>query len=501
MQRIFHNASIWKSPHTAIVVRAGLIEQIGSDHEILNLKIECERIDLNGRTIFPGFHDCHLHLLTLGKSLILQANLVGSKSIDEMLARLSEQANQIEGWIVGHGFDQERMIEKRFPTRADLDRVSNSRPVIVSRICRHALVANSAAISLLNGEEREKGDVDLGLFVEQHQKPFFVKQPQPDHTTLDRCLEAAMQLALKNGIISVGTMLDSPEHYPAYERMRQKLGKMPLRVTAMPMEAQAEHFASRGLITGVGDNWLRIGAAKFFADGSLGARTAWLTHPYADDPSIIGNRIYESGALERRMKEVDALGFQIACHAIGDAALDEALHAIERTMGLGRNERRHRIEHASVARPDQIQRLARLRVPVAIQPQFVQSDFWTLDRLGEPRRHWAYPFRAMKRAGVVLGLSSDAPIEQLDSSACLQCATTRNLSWPHESLSLDEAIEAYTAGSAWTSGCKWPIGSFEVGAPADFVVVDDHHFGTIQRVVVAGTTTLEVGPKRPISIK
>ena len=490
MQQIFHNALIWKSPHTAISVRDGRIERIGSDEELLNRKSEIETVDLKGQSIFPGFHDCHLHLLTLGKTLILQANLTNSRSIDEMLARLSQQASQVGGWIVGHGFDQERMIEKRFPTRDDLDRVSKSRPVMVSRICRHALVANSAALSLLNDEERSHGDAG-GLFVEQHQKPFFARQPQPDNTTLDRCLEAAMQLALKNGITSVGAMLDSPEHYPVYERMRKKLGRMPLRVTAMPMESEAESFASRGLVTGTGDDWLRIGAAKFFADGSLGARTAWLTRPYADDPSTIGNRIYEVGALERRMKEVDALGFQLACHAIGDAALDEALHAIERTMALRRNDRRHRIEHASVTRPDQIERLARLRVPVAVQPQFVQSDFWTLDRLANDRNDWAYPFRTMKKRGVILGLSSDSPIEGLDSGACLKCATTRDLNWPRESLSLDDAIEAYTAGSAWTSGCRSSVGSIETGAPADFVVVQDRDFENIKRVILNGEIVFE----------
>ena len=492
MHRVFFNAWIWNQSATALSTRDGKIERVGSDQEILaHATSNSERIDLAGRTVVPGFHDCHLHLLTLGKTLILQANLVGSNSIDEMLDRLTKQAEIVDGWIVGHGFDQERMIDRRFPTRADLDRISKTRPIIAGRICRHGLVANSAAMALLSDEERSDGDVSSGLFVEQHQKAFFTKQPQPDDATLDRCLEAAMQLAIRSGITSVGSMLDSPEHFPVFDRMRRRLGRLPIRVTAMPMEAQAEDFASRGLITGAGDDWLRIGAAKFFADGSLGARTAWLSAPYADDSNTIGSRIYEPGALAKRMKQVESLGFQLACHAIGDAALDEALDAIEHALAGRSNDRRHRIEHASVARPDQIERLARLRIPVAIQPQFVSSDPWTLDRLGAHRRNWAYPFRSMKDAGVVLGLSSDAPIEQLNSNACLKSAIARDAGWPDESLTLDDAINAYTIGSAWLSGHASQLGHLEIGAPADFVVINDRDFGKVARVILAGTTAFE----------
>ena len=437
-----------------------------------------ETYDAGGATVVPGFHDCHLHLLWHGINLVGRCDLVGCASVDELCDRLREFARTADGWILGHGFDQERL--GRFPTRADLDRISVTRPMLVTRICGHAAVANSAAIALLDPVERAAGS-DHGLFTEGDIDAFHRRVPTLDEATLDRALLAACDAALASGITSVQTLLDTAAQMATYERVRARLGRLPIRVVAMPPQSAAEEWASRGQITGVGDEWLRVGGAKFFSDGSLGARTALLTEPYADGVGV-GLRIYLPDELKRRVSEVAALGFQIVVHAIGDQALRETLDAIEHSIragacrpdsGPGRSgsDRRHRIEHASVCPPDQLARLRALDVGVSLQPQFVTSDTWTGERLGRARSSWAYPFRAMLAAGVRVGLSSDAPVERLDAFECLAAAVGR-AAWSADGcLTPLEAIRAYTLGSAWLADREHDVGSIEVGKLADFVVL------------------------------
>lgn len=431
------------------------------------------RVDAAGKTVVPGFHDCHLHLLWYGTSLVAEADLVGSTSIEDVLGRLSAHSARRAGWIQGHGFDQEKLSDGRFPTRDDLDRVSRDRPIVITRVCGHAAVANSAALALLTADELAQGDPESGLYTETAINAFHRRVPALDDEALEHALLAACDIALKTGITSVQTMLDHAGQWPTYERLHAKLRRLPIRVTAMPPQAAAESFRDRGLITGAGDEWLRVGGAKFFSDGSLGARTALLDEPYADDLDAgLGLRIYPTHELNRRVVEVAALGFQIVIHAIGDTALRETIDAIELTLaGRSNATFRHRIEHASVCPPTQLERLARLGIYTTLQPQFVTSDTWTGDRLGPRRAPWAYPFKSMLDAGVPVGLSSDCPVETLNAFECLASAVGRTAWSPTETLTPLEAIRAYTLGSAACAHREHEVGSLEVGKLADFVVL------------------------------
>ena len=461
---------------TAIAVRAGRFLRVGTDAEITSLAgPSTRRLNLAGKTVVPGFHDCHLHLLWYGTSLVAEANLVGCASIDEILSRLSTHASTCTGWIRGHGFDQEKLAERRFPTREELGRVSAGRPTLITRVCGHAAVANSAAIALLTTDERDAGDAATGLYTETAITPILKKVPQLDDDTLERALLAACNVALRTGITSVQTMLDNIGQWRTYERFHAKLGgRLPIRMTVMPPQADAEFVRDRGSITGTGDDWLRMGGVKFFSDGSLGARTALLAAPYADAPDAgLGQRIYDPKVFRHRAAEVAAMGYQIVIHAIGDQALRESIDAIEFALAGRPNVLRHRIEHASVCPPDQLERLARLGIHVALQPQFVTSDIWTGDRLGTARAPWVYPFASMLRAGVNVGLSSDAPVEKLDAFECLASAVGRHAWSPHETLTSLEAIRAYTLGSAAIANRDRDVGSIEAGKLADFVVLSD----------------------------
>jgi predicted amidohydrolase YtcJ len=471
-----HTLDAARPAASALAIANGRIERVGSDAEVLAIAGEgTRRLDAGGATIVPGFHDCHLHLLWMGVQRTTQADLVGVAGLEDLLARLAEQSRRCDGWIRGHGFDQEKLAGRRFPTRAELDRVSRDRPVLISRICGHAAVANSAAIALLDEPARSRG-LD-GLFTEDAAAALYAIVPAPDDATLDRALDAAMAVALRSGITSVQTLLDTPEQMRVYTRMRRTRGRLPIRVTGIFPERCAESLHTHGIATGFGDDWLRVGGAKFFSDGSLGARTALLARPYADDPSAIGVRMYDPRQLQQRCHDVQRMGFQLVIHAIGDQALRETLDAIEFALaGESNLHHRHRVEHASVCPPDLLERMATRQVVATLQPQFVTSDTWTGERVGTERTPWCYPFASLRAAGVPIGLSSDAPVETLDAMQCLSSAVNRHAWSPDQVLSVADVIDAYCVGSAYCGHREHVVGTLAAGHRGDFVMLSDDPF-------------------------
>jgi predicted amidohydrolase YtcJ len=457
---------------TAMAILDDKIVFVGNDSDALQCTgPQTQQLNLAGRTVTPGFIDSHIHLLWYGMQLLRQVDLVGSVSIDDVLGRLSQRAGRSEGWVQGHGFDQDKLAERRFPTRADLDRVSRDRPILISRICGHATVANSAAIALLDPAERAAGDEESGLYTETASDAFYHRIPPLSESEMEEAGLAACAIALRTGITSVHTLLDTPDQMLAWSRLRRK-GKLPIRITAMPPYKSVATLHAHGISTTFGDDWLRVGAAKLFSDGSLGAHTALLAQPYADNPDTRGIRIYDPEDLKRKAADAQAKGFQLAIHAIGDQAVRETIDAIEFALaGESNRYHRHRIEHASVISPDSLERLAKLGIVCTLQPQFVTSDTWTADRLGPARTPWAYPFKSMLNAGVPITLSSDCPVEKLDAFAALSSAVGRDPWSPHETLTPEQAIRAYCLGSAYAGHAEDRVGSLTPGKLADFVVL------------------------------
>ncbi|MDQ3439984.1 MAG: amidohydrolase [Planctomycetota bacterium] len=457
---------------SAMAVRDGRIVAVGDEGDVLPLVGASTRtLKLAGRTVTPGFCDSHLHLWWYGAQLLRQADLVGSASIDDVLSRLSNIAHTHTGWIQGHGFDQDKLAEQRFPTRGDLDRVSRDRPIIVSRICGHATVVNSAALALVTNEERAAGDAETGLYTEGDSAAFYKRVPPLSEDEAEHAVLAACDVAIRTGITSVHTLLDTPEQMAAYARLRRK-GRLPIRVVGMPPYEAVTQLHAHGINTTFGDDRLRFGGAKLFSDGSLGAQTAWLAEPYVDKPDTRGIRIYEPDDLKAKARDAQRKGFQVAIHAIGDQALRETIDAIEFALdGADNAVHRHRVEHASLAPPDCVERMARLKIVATLQPQFVTSDTWTPDRIGPKRARWAYPFKTLLRAGVAVTLSSDCPVERLDAFACLASAVGRHAWSPDETLTPEEAIRAYCLGSAYAAHMDDRLGSLQAAKLADFVVL------------------------------
>lgn len=459
----------------AMAVRDGKILAVGEDVEVTALAgPETRKIELRGKTVVPGFIDSHLHLLWYGSQLLRQADLVGCADGEDLLNRLAETARRNpRGWVQGHGFDHSKMREGRFVTRQELDRVSTTRPIVVSRICGHAAVANSAAIALLSEDERRRGDEAAGLYTEGDIAAFYRRVPPLSEEELEESVLLAARVALRTGITSVQTFLDEPRQMIGYSRLHQA-GKLPLRVIGMPMYGSVEQLHALGVRSGLGDEWLRFGACKFFSDGSLGAQTALLSAPYADQPQTMGLRLYDPQDLKRKAADAQARGFQVAVHAIGDQALRETIDAIEHALEQGERDNRlhrHRVEHASLCPPDCLERLAKLRIVVTLQPQFVTSDTWTAQRIGKQRVAWAYPFRDLVEAGVPVTLSSDCPVEKLDAFALLASAVGGHEWRPGQTLTVEQALHAYCLGSAYAGFAEKSVGSLEPEKLADFVVL------------------------------
>ena len=461
----------------ALVVRGSEIAFVGSRTEAGEFAGPTAEVVSVSGTILPGFIDSHLHFLSFGAGLVRFADLLGAASVEEVLARVKSHATGWGGeWVQGRGFDQDKMEGGRMPTRAELDSVVSDRPCVVTRVCGHAVVANSRAISRLTDEERASGDPDSGLYTETAIAHFYRKIPALTETEQDDAVLRASNVALANGITSIGTLLDTPEQLGAYARLHRR-GKLPLRVVGMPPQTSADPLHAHGIGTTFGDDFLQMGGAKFFSDGSLGARTALLAAPYSDvesNPHGLGVRIYDPEVLKLRCAEVQRKGFQLVIHAIGDQAVRESVDAIEFALGEGGDNEfhRHRIEHASLLPPDLLARMAARKVVAVVQPQFVTSDTWTGERVGWERARSAYPFRSMLAAGIPLALSSDCPVERLDSFACLAAAVGRHPWSPDETLTVSQALSAYTLGSAYALHREHRVGSLAPGKLADFLALD-----------------------------
>lgn len=458
----------------AIVTAHGRVLYVGEANKALSIckALNGKVVDLGGNVIMPGFIDSHMHLDGLGARLSA-LELRGVKSIREMVAMVKQYMEKRSPRIAyGGGWDQELFEERRWPTRWDLDEVVNDRPVILFRVCGHAAVLNTKAMELAGFLEKpspwvlkdERG-TPTGMVVEAAAEEawrVFTNSLSTEERV--EMMRLALEHAALHGVTAVGFMSCSKGWLGALSMLLNDW-KYP-RVRAYVEPSLLKDVIKLGLRRGFGDENLRIQGVKLFADGSLGARTAWLSKPYSDEPSKSGNQLITKEELLGIVGEASGAGFQAAVHGIGDAAIDLIL-AVYREIGDVRRYR-HRIEHASVIRPDQIEEVAKLGVAVSIQPRFVVTDWWAGRRLGPDRLGWLYPFKSMIAKGVALGLSTDSPVEPLDPWETVFAAASRK----EQALSVEEALHYYTYGSAYALNEEWRLGALEESMLADFIIID-----------------------------
>ncbi len=460
----------------AVVAVAGIIVYAGSLDEangvaarmasILGCRAKHEMFD--GIAV-PGFVDAHMHLASLGFESE-GVDLRGADSIDALKAILAREARRFSGWIYGRGWDQERMSS--WPTRYDLDEVVPDKPVVLMRVCGHAAVVNTRALEELGLLKAGRSEyVDYGcdgsptgiLYEEEAYRAYERARQGADSVKL---VLKGQEVLLRHGVTMVSAM-DVSAREAAGLMAAWRSGLLHVRTRAyIGWNLFKQLSAAGAAFAGLGDDILRFVGIKLYMDGSLGARTAWLREPYSDADTV-GKPLLDSKRLAQRAKQARSQGFDVAVHAIGDAALAEAL------KGLEASRCKCRIEHASLATPDLIDHMSRLGLRVAVQPRFVVSDYWAVERLGD-RARWVYPFRTMLSRGIQLGFSSDAPVEPVNPLEGVYAAVTRGALasvTKSESLDVETAMHLYTQGSALVLG-ETRAGCLEPGCYADVAILE-----------------------------
>lgn len=481
----------------ALAVAAGRILGAGRGSELRSAFPGFATVDLGGRTVLPGFTDSHIHLPAYGIGL-QRIELRQTRSVREAVQVVREAVARTPAgrWVRGHGWDKNLWADDRLPTRRDLDPVSPTTPVALSSKDGHLLWVNTAALRMAGIDERTAdppgGAIErdihggpAGVLKETAKDLLWRVAPPLGGDEIQEGIRAAQTVMHRHGITSVHNFVgtasfDGAPTFAAFRRLAEQ-GELRLRVWATIPEGDLDHAASFGLRTGFGDEWLRVGPVKIFADGTLGSQTAAMLEPFEGQPGNVGIAIHTRQELQDLVGRAVAAGFWCAIHAIGDRANRWVLDAYEHHREASRAQgARHRIEHVQVLHRDDLPRLAALDLVASMQPIHCTSDREIADRYWGARSRLAYAWQSLRHAGTRLAFGSDAPVETPDVFQGLYAAVTRQRAeepdrpawYPDETLPLDEALRAYTDVPAYAAGAESFMGRLADGYLADFIALD-----------------------------
>lgn len=465
-------------------------------------------VDLGGRFAIPGFIDSHVHFIAGGFQL-LEVKLKDAPSESEFVRRIAEKARTLAPgrWMEGGGWDEEAWPDAKLPTRWMIDPVTPANPVFISRYDGHAALANSLAMKLAGVTKDTpdpvggvivrdpKNGEPTGVFKDAAQNLIAKAIPRPTEAEFEDALRTGLAEARRVGVTSVDDITvgrDSPNGSFTGEiqllRRAAAQGWLTCRFYTLVPIAVWQRLADAGVSRGMGSDYLVLGAVKAFADGSLGSRTAWFFDPYSDDPSNRGLPLplmQPPAKMEEAVRGADAAGIQVAVHAIGDRANAEMLNIYQRVGGAEAARHRFRIEHAQHVRPEDFARFAKLGVIASMQPYHAIDDGrWAEKRIGHERARSSYAWRSMLEAGVPLAFGTDWPVAPLNPLLGVYAAVTRATldgkhpeGWfPEQRLTLEEALRAYTQGSAYAQFSERDKGTIAPGKVADVVVLSDDLF-------------------------
>jgi predicted amidohydrolase YtcJ len=485
----------------AIAIGGERIQEVGSNQDILRLRgPHTEVVDLGGHFVMPGFNDAHVHLASGGFER-LTLDLAGSRSLDDFRERIRAGAKKATPgeWVIGRGWDETLWPIKIVPTRRDVDKVTGDHPAFLERVDGHIAVANTRALQLAritlasqdpaNGKiDRDQAGEPTGILRETAVGIVFSVIPKPEHAKRRPAIEAALRDVAQSGITSVQDN-SSWEDFQIYEELERE-GKLTARISEwLPFDAPLDELDAKRKQHALGDNMLRTGMLKGFMDGSLGSHTAALLEPYADDPKNWGLPQYEQAKLTEMAEARVLAGYQLGFHAIGDKGVQMALDAFAEAEKAAREKKvkspngsadyRLRIEHAQVTTPAQIERFRQLKVIASMQPSHLLTDMnWAMARLGPARAAHSYAWADFLKNGVTLAFGTDYPVEPVAPFRGLYAAVTRkdvafkSDYFPRERLTMDQAIAAYTTGSAFAEFSEKEKGVLRPGMLADLVVLD-----------------------------
>jgi predicted amidohydrolase YtcJ len=498
---IVRNARIWtvnpaQPQAAAVAVLNGRIAAVGPDAAVMTWRGPSTRVvDAGGGRLLPGFNDAHVHFSDGGASLAA-VQLTDVTSLKEFVKRIADYASRAPKgeWIRNGEWDETKWSPAKLPTRQDIDAVTPDNPVALDRYDGHMILVNSKVLALA-GITSKTPDPPGGVIVRdatgqptgalKDAATELVQHIAPPLSSAQRrrAIDRALHEAALRGVTSVQDMTLDYGDLAVYSQLLDE-GKLSVRLYGAPPIAKIEDQAQLGIGRAFGSPFLRIGALKMFADGSLGSRTAYFIQPYSDEPENRGLLYSDMLPLIKagqRLMRADAANLQVCTHAIGDAGIATTLdlyQAVEKAQGP--RDRRWRIEHAQHMAAKDFDRFAQLHVIASVQPyQAIDDGRWAEARIGHDRAGRTYAFRTFMDRGVRLAFGTDWPVAPLDPMLTLYAATTRATldgknpqGWfPEQKLTIQEAIAAYTMGSAYAEFQEHDKGSIEPGKLADMVLL------------------------------
>ncbi|MGM9986119.1 MAG: amidohydrolase [Bacillaceae bacterium] len=470
------------------IVAVGNYEQLVMNHTIDQYR------DLKGNTMLPGLTDSHLHLIGHGENL-KRLDLSRCTSMEQIIELLKAKvATTKHGeWIIGEGWNDSLFSHKTPFQLAEIDKITKVHPVLLKRICHHSAFANSLALSLAditnatpNPEGgrigKDKNNELNGYLYDEAIYLLFPFMPQADEHYLQEALQLAIESCHRHGLVGVHT--EDLAYYKDDQETLQAFQTIVEDGYKLKMNLLVNYKACHVLEQTWGENpYIEKGAMKIFADGSLGSRTALLSSSYSDDETTSGLAVVEPEGLNQLVQKARSLGMTVAIHTIGDLSLQYILDALEAYPP--KEGQRDRIIHAEVMRADLFERMKHLPIVVDIQPVFISTGFkWMETRLGQERLAYTHIWKTMIEAGIVCAGGSDCPIETINPFVGMYCAITQQNAFfekegvfrEEEKLSRFQAINLYTAGSAYAIYKEKERGKIAVGFDADFTIIDRDYF-------------------------
>ncbi len=482
----------------AMAIRGGRVLFVGSERGAMTLRGPATTVtNLNGQTVIPGMIDAHVHLANLGSTL-RNVDLVGTKSYDEVVARVVERARTMPAgtWIIGRGWDQNDWgADTRFPTHEALSRAVPNHPVVLTRIDGHATLVNEMAMRAANltaatqdpsgGRiERGAGGTPTGVLVDRAMGIVSSRIPPTSRAQQREMILAAIEETAKWGLTGVHDAGVPRGTIDIYEALARE-GRYNLRnyvMIAAGDSATLNHYLRLGPQSARHNGRDRIRAIKISSDGALGSRGAAMLEPYSDEPSNRGLLLVEPSFIQNVAQRALTRGFQLNVHAIGDRGNRVTLDAFDAALkAVPRADHRFRVEHAQIIHPEDIPRFAKLDVIPSMQAVHQTSDmYWAGTRVGEQRLTGAYAWRSLLNTGVVIPNGSDFPVEAVNPLFSFHSAVSRQDEknypeggWrPAEKMTREEALKSITIWPAYSSFMEDMVGSLTPGKLADFVILD-----------------------------
>jgi len=502
---VITNASIWtgdalRPDANAVAVIGDRIVDVGSSREIDRWRGAATTvIDAEGRRVLPGFNDAHVHLIDGGTALD-NVNLKDAATPAEFTRRIAERAKTKPGeWVLGGEWDDQRWTPAELPTRQLIDDVTNATPVFVTRYDGHMALANATALGRAGITEstpdppggvivRDANGYPTGVLKDAAMESVARVIPKMTPDQRLAVVKRALRYAASVGVTSLQDMNPSYDDIGVYAELANR-NELTARIYAAPLELGWYDQAKLGVHRSFGSSWLRIGAVKGYADGSLGSTTAYFFQPYTDAPQtrgLLSDEMQPIDDMRVRLMAADHAGLQLCMHAIGDAGISATLDLYGDVIRAnGGRDRRLRIEHAQHIAPKDFDRFAAMNVIASVQPYHAIDDGrWAERRIGPERIKTTYAFRTLIDKGVRLALGTDWTVAPLNPMLTLYAATMRATldgkhpeGWvPEQKISIVEAVRAYTSGSAFAEFQDTVKGTIVRGKVADLVVLSDDVF-------------------------